>query len=121
VSRVYQGLNRLNGALNALEISNNPDSLYVLAGRDSGLTQAVIAIVVDPPGPGTITEIDLDVQNLPWGGGAFTATLSRVIEASTATGIETVTTFSSSGGALQTTLSIPEGQAGLYLVEIDEL
>ncbi|RMG10887.1 MAG: hypothetical protein D6731_16580 [Planctomycetota bacterium] len=65
-SRVYQGLQRLNGATERLRVTA-PAGTTVLAGADPIGQRVVVALVVEHPiAP---ADVDLAVRNFPWGSG----------------------------------------------------
>ena len=79
VADVYLGLNKLNDAPQALTITA-PSGVFVLAGSDAADTRVVVVFVGDDPGSFRRTQVDLTVDNLPWGAASFTATRFVVSE-----------------------------------------
>lgn len=120
VSRIYQGLARLNTTPELLEVTDNPDSLFVLPGRNSGGTRVAVALVLDNPAPGTRERFSVQITNLPWGSAPFTVQLSRVTQASSnaGLGIEPVSTEPGSGGEHTAIFDIDPGDQGLYILEL---
>ncbi len=122
VSRVYQTLNGLSAADQALAVTTNTGDLYVVAGADVADTRVVVTVIVDEPAAGTRTRIALETQGLPWGTGSYDAELAKVTQSTSGSGgpAEVVSTTVGSGGSDVTTFDVPSGSAGLYVLTLTE-
>jgi len=117
---VYLGLRRLDDCPRALAVSA-PPGRFLIAGRSAGATKVVVAFVVDDPGPGRETRLELTVQGLPFGGGPFDLRRYAVSEATAAagTGVRLEEDRLLSGDAVTATLTVGAGDAQLAIFELE--
>jgi hypothetical protein len=80
VSDTYLALNKLNPTLDAVQATLPPDH-FGMAARDAAGTRMTLVFVGDDPGADAVTEVALDVANLPWGAATFRANRYEVSEA----------------------------------------
>lgn len=117
---VYLALKKLNDSLEALSI-NAASGQFFLAGKNAANTKVVIVHVGEDPGPGQESQIELTVNNLPWGSNSFTARRFVVSEESFAANqgvlLESLETRSGSSTTLRAT--IEAGKAKLIVWELE--
>lgn len=113
---VYKALNLLNPTPRALPITIDPGA-FALAGRDDAGGEVVVAAIIDDPGPGARTRLELAVDGLPWGAAPFAAERFVVSDATNAAGLGPVLAAASSGagGAFQDAVEAGPGEGQLVI------
>lgn len=120
VTDVYLALNKLNDTLQALPITTSTGNVFI-AGKNSSNTKVVIVHVGEDPGAGNESQVNLTINNLPWGSANFTARRFVVSDASFAAnqGVLLEDTQNLTGPSVDLTARIEAGKAKLIVWELE--
>lgn len=122
VSDCYRGLGLFDGALSSLQVTA-PAGNIVFAGRDAAGTRVVVVALARDPGVGKVTEFELSLGNLPFGGASYELKRWRVTQASSdsGAGVELVSSQVLSGATLEDSVQVAAGMQGLRIWELVRL